>query len=209
MIWLTLAIVAYLFFALNAIGDKLLLAGSSLKVSSTYAFFTGLLGLLLLPLVFFLGFPMPESFASFGFAFSAGAVFTLALLPFYAGLKKFQVSSLIPATGALQPIFILFIGVAFFSLTHVPSAGEFLAFILLLVGSVLITLGKKGAISKESLGLSALAAFLFALSFVLLKQTYLIESFWSGLLWSRIGGGFIAVVIFLFHPILRREAKTF
>jgi len=209
MIWLTLAIFAYLFFALNVIGDKFLLSGSSLKHPSTYAFFVGFLGLGLLVLIPFWGFPIPISFISFSLAFSSGAIFIAALLPFYTGLKKFQASSMIPATGALQPIFILLLSLVLFSLARAISPGEFLAFTLLLLGSVLITMGKKGKISKESLILAALAAFLFALSFVLLKQAYLIESFWAGLLWSRIGAGFTGIIIFLCLPGVRRELYFF
>jgi hypothetical protein len=205
MTWLFLAITAYFFFALNAIGDKLLLSGTALKNSGTYAFFVGMLGLLLFLPVPILGFPVPRGIYSLFLALLSGALFVFALLPFYEGLGKFRASSMIPATGALQPIFTLGLTFVFFAGVRTVSVFEFIAFLLLILGGVLISSAGANKISKESLGFAAAAALLFALSFVLIKQAYLIESFWSGLFWSRLGGGMAAVSIFSVFPRVRRE----
>lgn len=209
MIWLTLAVAAYFLLALSAIGDKYLLSGTTFKNPGTYALLVGVLGFLLLLLVPFLGLPPPVSPASFLFAFFSGAVFILALIPFYKGLQKFQASSMVPATGALQPLFTLFLGLILLGSARAISLGELSAFVLLLLGGVFLTLEKNWKISKACLGLAALAAFLFALSFILVKQAYLVETFWSGLLWSRLGGGLAAALIFLCMPSVRREVFSF
>lgn len=205
MIWLLLAIFSYFLLALTALGDKLLLSVSKLKEPGTYAFFIGIFGLVLFLGIPIFGFPTVSSPVIFLLAFISGAAFILALWPLFTALKKFQASTVIPATGGLQPIFSLFLGVIFLGTVALLSLSNFLALALLITGSVLITLGDKWQFSKECLGLVVFAAFLFALSFVLIKQVYLAESLWYGLLWSRLGGAFMALIFFLTIASVRHE----
>ena len=52
--------------------------------------------------------------------------------------------------------------------------------------------------------MSAIAAFLFSLTFILAKLVYLEQSFWSGFIWMRIGG-FFTGICFLFFVEVRKE----
>jgi len=78
------------------------------------------------------------------------------------------------------------------------------AFILLILGSIFITFEKQKSISLKSLKITALAAFLFAITFILTKYVYLNQSFWNGFLWMRIGGSLTAP-FFLFSKQVRDE----
>ena len=74
----------------------------------------------------------------------------------------------------------------------------------MVLGSVLISYERSKKFSLGSLRISAIAAFSFALSFVLSKYVYLEYPFLLGLIWIKIGGA-LAALLLLFSRQLRRE----
>jgi len=118
------------------------------------------------------------------------------------GLKNFEASRIIPAIGAFLPIF---------TFSFVLMQGEsnlapldIIIFLLLLLGAFLITWQRKETISLKALKISALAAFLFALHFILIKFVYLSQPFISGLIWIRVGA-VLAALCFLFFREVRED----
>jgi len=108
----------------------------------------------------------------------------------------------VPAIGGLNPIFI-------FSLTclfgkEIFDIKEGLAFVLLIAGSIFITLQREKFITLKSLRISAIAALLFSLAFFTAKFVYLVQPFWSGFIWMRIGG-FLAGITFFFSKEVKEE----
>lgn len=201
MLWILIAISAYFLFAVVALGDKYLLTGPPNPKS--YSFYVGILGILTILLIPFVEFSIPEV-SQIILAFLAGAILIFALSGLYTALENFEASRVVPAIGALLPLFT-------FSLVYLFSCGEetlsfvkILAFFLLLIGSVLITLRKEKSITLKSLQISAIAALLFALTFVLTKYVYLFQPFWSGFIWMRVGG-FLTALCFIFTKEVRRE----
>lgn len=204
MLWLIVAILAYLLLAVVALGDKYILAGP--PNPKTYSFYVGILGILSLALIPFVGFSVPAA-GIILLALLAGAIFVFALYGFYYGLEYFETSRIVPAIGGLVPLFT-------FGLVYLLSGGEavlsswsLISFFMLLSGSVLITFKNKRAFFSRSFRISLVAAFLFALSFVLTKQVYLSESFWNGFIWIRIGG-FLAALSFIATKDVRKEIFT-
>ena len=204
MLWLIIALSSYFLLALVALGDKYILAGP--PNPKTYAFYVGVLGILALALIPFVGFFVPD-LPIILLSVLAGAIFVFALYGLYSGLEHFEVSRIIPAIGGLVPLFTF--GLAYFLVggETVLSGWSLSSFILLLAGSVLITFKTKKAFLSRSLKISAIAAFLFALSFVLTKQVYLAQPFWNGFIWIRIGG-FLAALSFIVTQDVRREIFT-
>ncbi len=201
MLWLTITISAYLILAIVFVVNKYLLAGP-LPNPKVFAFYVGILGILILFIIPFTGFFTPSPFQIF-LSLLAGALFTYALFWQYKALHLFEVSRVIPAIGALIPLFS-------FGLVYFFSAGkenlsfsEIAAFILLILGSVLITFKKGKLITLKGLRVSVIAAFLFSLSFVFAKYVYLEQPFWNSFIWMRIGG-FLAALCFL---LLFKEVK--
>ncbi len=193
MTWLSIAIVAYLLYALAAAGDKALLAGS-FKNPATYATFVGVGGLIpFIILVIFIGVPLPSTAALFA-AVVSGALFIVALLPYYRGIQEFEVSRIVPATGGLVPFFTLLIGLLFLPQEENLSLVAITSFTLLIAGSVLLSRDRERRISARSFRLALFASSLFALSFVLLKYAYLLQPFWSGLLWVQVGSATMGLV---------------
>ncbi len=201
MFWLTVIIVAYFLFAVVALGDKYLLAGAPSPKS--YSFYVGILGGLVLVLIPFVGFSIP-AFYQVLFCFLAGAMFIFALLGMFEGLERFEASRIIPAIGGITPLFTLLLVYFFSGRKEILGSWELLAFLLLLLGSVLITIKIGKRISFASLKISAVTAFLFALFFVLTKYVYIMLPFWTGFIWIRIGA-FLVALFFIFFKEVRRE----
>jgi len=202
MSWLLVAISAYFLFATVSLVDKYLLAGP-LPNPKVYAFYVGILGLLVLFLVPFVGFYYPGPF-EVSLAFLSGAFFIFGLFWLYKAIRTFEVSRIIPAVGGTLPIFSFSLIYIFSKGGEIFKIGEFSAFILLILGSILITYEKAKKISLESLKISVIAAFFLALSFVLAKYVYMVQPFWSGYIWIRIGG-FLMAMSFLFAQEVRNE----
>lgn len=216
MLWLIITILAYFLLALAALGDKYLLTGP--PNPKVYSFYVGLLSILVLLLIPFVDFILPDLWIIL-LSLLAGAVFIFALYGFFQGLEHFEASRVVPAIGGLVPLFTFGL-VSFFARGEVSlSAWQLLSFVSLLFGTFLITFEtkperagislwlvfkKKNTPFPESLKISVVAAFLFSLSFVLAKQVYEQVPFWPGFIWMRIGC-FLTALGFLATPEVRRE----
>ncbi|MBI5220341.1 MAG: hypothetical protein HY978_00700 [Candidatus Liptonbacteria bacterium] len=203
MLWLLLAIAAHFLFALVALGDKYLLS-KSLPEPLTYAFFVGLLGALLFLATPFLGLPLPAAHALV-LAVAGGTAFTLGNWRYFCGLKLFEASRIVPATGGLVPLITLLLGLAFLPHAAPLTLTHWIALALLIIGTITISLDPSKKISGRSFGMAALAALLFASSFSLMKLAYLEQPFWSGLFWSQVGMTGTALIFLLLSPALRRD----
>jgi drug/metabolite transporter (DMT)-like permease len=202
MFWFIIAVSSYFIFAVASLIDKYLLAGP-VGNPKVYAFYIGVLGTAALFLIPFIDFRLLEPKQLF-FAFIAGGSFTLALFWFFKGLKSFELSRIIPAVGGILPIF-TFLLISLFSRGR-ETLGflEMISLGLLILGSVLISYDKSKRFSLGSLRISAIAAFLFAFSFVFSKYVYLEYPFLLGLIWIKLGGALAALALLLDRQ-LRKE----
>jgi len=206
MLWLVIAVIAYLILAIVFVVNKYLLAGP-LPNPKAFAFYVGALGILILFIIPFTGFFAPSLFQIF-LSLAAGALFVYALFWQYQALHLFEVSRVIPAIGALVPLFSFGLIYLFSFGKEVLSFSGIAAFILLVFGSVLITIKKGKLITLKGLRVSAIAAFLFSLSFVFTKYVYLEQPFWNSFIWMRIGGFLAALSFFLFFREVKEEIFT-
>ena len=195
MTWVLLAIFAYFLLSLVDLIDKKILSSPSLN-PLTYAFYTGLLGSLAL---FFWLFDF--SFLSFGYtiiALLAGAAFFVATLFLYGAIIRGEVSRVISIVGGLSPILVFVFSVFF--LGEKIHTSSFIALLMLVSGSVLLSFVSKG--NKFEFGryfflLSFLAAFFFAASYGLTKAVFLKTTFLNGFVWMRIGALICCLFVFL------------
>ncbi len=203
MSWILIAISAYLILAIVSLVDKYLLVGP-IPNPKVYTFYIGVLGVLVLFLAPFVGFSVPQP-GQIILSLLAGAIFTYGLFWFYKALRDFEASRVVPAIGGILPLFTLGIVYIFSAGKETLGYFEFFAFILLILGSILITYERSKKISFKSLQISAIAAFFLSLSFVLTKYVYLAQPFWSGFIWIRIGGFLMAISFFLLFKEIREE----
>jgi len=216
MSWFLVAVSAYLILAIVFLVDKYLLVGP-IPNPKVYTFYVGTLGILVLILAPFVGFYIPE-LSQIILSLLAGALFIYGIFWLNYALRLFEASRVIPAIGGILPIFSFLLIYIFSGGKEIFTIWEFLAFILLIFGGVLIVYPsaekggeeqmffdyEKAKISLKSLRISATAAFFLALSFVLAKYVYMAQPFWSGYIWIRIGG-FLMAMSFLFAQGVRDE----
>lgn len=197
MMWLTVSLVSYLFFALSSLGDKIVLAKSPKPES--YVFYVGVLGGVSLVLLLFFQIPIPNNIA-FWLLLINGFAYIFSLYALFTALEKFEVSKVLPTVGATQPIFVFFL-TWLYSGPQPLGIPEFIAYSLLFLGSIIISVEKNDKVTGEFISLSFLASFLFSLNFMFSKLIFVEfgnDSFIPGLFWMSIFGCVIVLCGLLF-----------
>ena len=202
MLWLITIIFSYLFFALASLGDKIILSGPAKPKS--YTFYVGLLSILVVFIIPFVEFGWPSNIG-LTYIILEAIVYVLGLYAMFYALERFDVSKVMPTIGASQPVIIALLSILFWGRLDV-GVKEIIAFIILLVGSVLISIDKNPKITRKSLEISLITAVLFSLDFIFSKLIYTEMPFWQGFIWMRIFS-FLFVMIFIFDRGFRKEFK--
>ncbi|MCK4520261.1 hypothetical protein KAT95_00095 [Candidatus Parcubacteria bacterium] len=203
MLWLSAIISAYFLLAICALVDKYLLTGP-IPHPRVYAFYVGIMGILVLFLIPFIDFYIPSA-NQIILSFLTGSIFVFALYCLYKSLHLFEASRVIPVIGGLSPIFVVILIYIFSSGQEFLSSSKIIAFIFLVLGSILITFRKEAFITLRVLKYSVFTAFLFSLVIVLTKYVYLSQPFWNGYIWIRIGGVLTAFGFLLISSELKKK----
>lgn len=195
MLWLIVIIVSYLFFALSSLGDKIVLAKS--PKPENYVFFVGLFSIVAIFLLPF-GVKMPSLIAGLLILIN-GLVYIFSLYALFSALERFDVSKVVPTVGATQPIFVLLLTYLFCGPQELGSI-ELVAYFLLFIGSIVISVEKNEKVTGDFVSLSFLASFLFSLNFILSKFVFveLANDFVSGMFWMSMAACAIVVVGLVF-----------
>lgn len=197
--WLLVIIVAYFFFALSSLGDKLILAGP--PKPNSYIFFVGISNIALIALLPFTKFSVP-SLLTFFWIVSEAFVFTAALYLMYSAIEKFEISKVAATIGATQPVFIFLIGWLLWKQAALTGT-NLLAFGLLLLGNIIISMGKSKKQSWEYLKLTLFASLLFSFDYIFTKIVFLSQPFLMGFIWMR----FFAFLLGLLLLLSKRNRK--
>ena len=180
--WLFIIILAYLFFSLSYLGDKLILSGP--PKPNSYTFYVGVISLFTLVFIPFIKFSLPDEKVIF-WMMAEAIVYVLGLYCMFSALEKFDVSRVMTTIGATQPVFIFALTWLFFG-PQLLSDKTILAFILLLVGSCLISFEKKSKSGWGYLIGTLLASVFFSLDYIFSKIVFLHQPFLQGFIWMRI-----------------------
>lgn len=203
MSWLAVIILSYLFFALFAFGDKLMLSGRGSLRPATYTFYIGLLNVFVIFLIPFAHFSTP-SLSTLVFIVLNGIVFNLGLYTMFLALEKFEVSRVMPAIGALQPAFILLATAVIFGIQPL-ALKDFIVFVILIAGTFIIAKGKNGfSVSWQYILLAALSSLFFSLDYVFAKAVFLNLPFLEGLILTRLAMFFFGS-LFIFSRQARNQ----
>jgi hypothetical protein len=193
--WLIIAILSYFAFALASLGDKIVLGQSPRP--KAFTFFVGVFNVLAIFAIPFVDFAAPSG-ATIAWIILDAIIYIFGLYGMFSALEKFDVSRVVPAIGATQPIFIFALAWLFWG-PQILGIRELAAFSLLLIGTVLISLNRTGDLfTKESLKISLITALLFSLDFVFSKFVYLDMPFWQGFIWIRVAS-FVFALCLLFN----------
>ena len=199
--WLAIIILAYFFFSLSYLGDKLLLSKPQINASA-YTFYVGIISIFVIVFIPFVKFVLPSAILFFWIITDA-AVYIIGMYAMFVALRKFDVSRVMTTIGATQPIFIFALTWIFWG-PQILGSINILAFILLLVGSFLISFEKKSKSNGRYLLITVLSAILFSLDYVFQKIIFLQTGFLEGFILIRVFV-FIFALLFLFSKNNRKE----
>jgi drug/metabolite transporter (DMT)-like permease len=197
--WILAIILAYFFFSLANLGDKLVLAG--LPKPRPYTFFVGLLSGLVVFIIPFVKPGYPDWVALFWIALVA-TTYLAGLYIMYSALEKFDVSRVMTTIGATQPVFVLILGWFFLGII-VTSKMSILAFALLLAGSIIISFEKTQKATGKYLRITLLASLIFSFNYIFQKIVFLKTGFWQGFVWI----GILTFLFALFFLVGRRNRE--
>ena len=198
--WLLIIIIAYLFFALASLGDKLVLAGRPKPIS--YTFYIGVFGLFIIFFIPFIKFGFPNAVALLWIALDA-AVHIAGVYAMFVALEKFDVSKVMATIGATQPIFIFILTCVFWGWQALPLI-YIIAFLLLFIGSVIISAEKNFETTGNYLKITILSSLMFSLDYVFAKFVFLNQPFLQGVIWIMLFI-FLFVLVFLLKKSHRKE----
>jgi drug/metabolite transporter (DMT)-like permease len=223
--WLFITIGAYFINAGVYVADKFLLS-KKIHSSIAYAFYVGVWSIFNVVLLFFAPWQAP-SLQELALDLLAGFLFLITLIFWYKALHQSEASRVVPVVGALVPIFSFIL--SFIFLGETLSQQQFIAFIILICGGVLISIKQTkvyiyqklvnrvrevvgdifGSVpagvqpTSRLLVNSVTAAVFFAVYYVLMKYIYMYQPFVGSFVWSRLGS-FIGVLLMLFIPEWRK-----
>ncbi len=195
--WLLIIILAYLFFGLGSFFDKLVLAGK--PQPNSYIFYVGIAGLSALVFIPFIHFGFPTAQGLIWVVLDA-IVRVVGLYAMFHALEKFEVSRVIATIGATQPIFIFILTLLFWGQQVMPLSYIF-AFLLLLVGSIIISIEKTPKLTGKYLKLTLFASAMFSLDYVFAKKVFLNGPFFQGIIW-------VSIFIFIFAMFFLISKKS-
>jgi drug/metabolite transporter (DMT)-like permease len=194
--------------------------------SVVYAFFVGIWSIFNFVLLVFD--PWLPNLRELSIDLLAGMLFLFTLVFWYKALHQSEATRVVPLVGALVPVFSSML--AYIFLDETLGEREALAFVILIIGGVLISIKHTrfyflkevwsrfrnifgdvlGGIhaqyrpTRRLIFNSLISAMFFAAYYVLVKYIYLTQPFIGGFVWSRFGT-FLGVILMLFVPFWRRD----
>ncbi len=189
--WLIVIILAYLFFAFSSLGDKLVLA--SRPKPKSYIFYVGAFGASVVVLIPFINFGFPST-AGLTWIILDSIVRIAGLYSMYVALEKFDVSKVMTTIGATQPIFIFVLTWIFWG-TVIMSPIYILAFIILFLACIIVSVEKTQKVTQSYLKLTIFSSVMFSLDYIFVKMVFLSTGFLQGVVW-------LGIFVFLFVSVL-------
>ncbi len=188
MHWLLAVIIGHLLNALSFVLDKVLLT-KSISNPFAFTFYVGVLGALVVVLIPFVDFFVPDA-GALGVDIIAGVAFSVALLFFFLALQHAEASRIVPFIGGGVPVFTLVLELIFLDARFSPI--QLVAFAVLVSGTVLIAIDRDQPVSARRLARrmwvhGLLAAVAFAVSFVITKYAFTTQPFYNSFIWMRLG----------------------
>lgn len=200
--WILIVILGNLFAAVSSIVAKVALSGSVSKPinPTVYAFYSGLGGsivffaALIVNIWFnFLSLDLNEAVVGV----TSGVFLIFGLWPFYMALHRSEASRVMTLFVGSMPLFTFLL--KYFFLGERLNAIQFLAFIFLVSGGVLVFLKKRDNFRLDLRGatLTIASALSIAIGLVLAGEIFRLQGFFSGFFWISIGYLLASLIIFL------------
>lgn len=198
--FLPISILAYALNGGSLIIDKILIK-KAIPNPLVYTFYISVLQFLVIFLIPF-GFTLAFD-QSFYLAFFSGITSVIALYGLFTSLKLNEASLVGPVVGSLNPLFTALIGIF---LGQLLSQSQYLAMVILIIGTLVLTFNQ--SFLKIDFGPKfwwmVFSGLMFAISYLLLRETFLQTSFINGMVISRVSATFFAM-LFLIPKSIRND----
>lgn len=206
MSWLLFALLTPFLNAIDSLGEKFLV-DKQVEHFVVIIFNEGILYLIFSLFIFFFHPIAVLSFVQIGALLLAGALFVFYLIPYFKALEKEDSSRVIPFFQ-LIPVMVLILSAIF--LREVITGKELLAFVVILIGSILLSLEKdekKLFKPRKALWFMLLSCLLYALTPILFKFVVVQTDFWSAFFYEALGAA-IGTFLLLLYPTYRKSFFT-
>lgn len=219
MLWLLVAISAYLILAVANLLDKFLI-DKVLKSAKAYAFAACILGLVIFAAApFFLEWP---GWTLFFLNLLVGGIFALALWLLYEALKRGEAARILVFIGGVTPVFSLGLSYWFFQERY--QMNQYVGIIFLLAGvfliaflpvhrsfatRVMLRLRLEQNRGQGGLWLALMSAIAYSIYFIVSKYSYSFQPFASAFMWSRLGAALFVLAFLLSWKNRREIAASF
>lgn len=197
--FLPVSILAYIFNGGSILIDKVLLR-RTMHAPIIYTFYVNVLQIAVLLLIPFSSNLVVDKF--FILAVLSGWVSVFAVYTFFVSLKENEASVVAPLVGVFNPLFTIILGTLFLQLYL--SRMQNIAVVVLIIGTIIITFNlwfSKVKFDRKFLWI-LISGFLYAVSYVLLREAFSGTSFINGLVVSRVASGFLVLTL-LVSPKMR------
>jgi bacterial/archaeal transporter family protein len=201
MHYLIYAIIAYAFWGMTTLLDKVIREKFINDTKAMVAFFGIVLFIPMAIVAPFVGITFTHT-KEIILALLSGSLITLCFLPYAKSLDFEEISRITPLWN-ITPIFVLLMGLMF--LGEKLGVYAYIGFFLLLVGGFLISMRKIKL--SNALWLMTLACLFLAISEVLSKYVYITFDYWNGLFFT-LAGCFLSSLLLLFFKPVRQHLKT-
>lgn len=179
MSYLPFTLLAYFLNAVAVLIDKFMIT-KQIPNPLVYVFYFSVFSTVALLLLPFVALPPKEAFI---LASSSTVLWTCGAFFMFKALQIGQASRVIPIIGTLIPTFLL----VYSLFNQLITQNQLFAILLLILGIVFLTLPDwKGKISKDEIIFVILSSVLFASSYIVLRQAYLLANFLTVLVYSRV-----------------------
>jgi hypothetical protein len=169
---------------------------------NSYTFYIGAFSIFVILFIPFLKFGFPDA-SGFTWVALDALVHVMGLYTMFVAIEKFDVSKVIPTIGATQPIFIFILTWIFFGPQVMPII-DILAFVILFIGSVVISIEKNLKVTGDYLKITIISSIMFSLDYIFSKFVFLSQPFLQGIIWIRIFV-FLFVLVFLITKKSRKQ----
>ncbi|MBI4163927.1 MAG: EamA family transporter [Candidatus Aenigmarchaeota archaeon] len=209
LLWMWLVVAGTMLYGLSNVFDSYL-ANRLFRKPSTLLFFTTLINLIFLPLIFFIQVPGIPPLNLLPFFVFLGLVDVAYLYPYYKALESDE-TSVVVSLFAIDKIFVPFL--AFLIVGEVLTLTQYFGFTLVLLSSLLLTLHHHGKFRlNKSFLYMALCSLLLAFEGVVYKYVFENVSWSTGFSWALIFSFLIVLPMLLFkhhRTSIRLQVKKF
>ena len=214
MLWLLVAVIEPLMHALANVFDNYFI-NNLFKKPGTLVFFSSLMNLVFLPLLFLFHLPTVPAWSEMPLLMLLGLISVAYVYPYYRALQSDD-TSVVTSLFSIGSIFVPIL--SFFIIGEVLRVSQYIGFLLIITASSLLTLNlKTRVVSSKALFYMSIVSLILAVEAVTYKYVLTSIDWVTALTWSTMFSFLFAMPLYFFNkenihakaPAFRKSLKLF